>query len=735
MSFKTVGNAALDPGTLLQMRVSFRVGGESERPQARVELRCPWGGHPDLHQVPELLLWLFARTLLDVDGLHMRSADVCHMGAREYLDLIRECALNPKSEHAELRVQSGAILAALGGMDLLDSPLPNTDCAVVANLLPWPQVGPRARVCKVHLQGPVGDIAHVWAPLLALVRASGLLAPEDHQRLAYYLDALVDGTGRFNDVLDAARWVNQVLQGAEVAADRHATHSADPAAAATAGGVPDPPVSSPNGEPGQVPLVEMTARRSLADAPEARIRRGWHTAFWVLSALVFINSIGVGGVGAAFADPLLFAFAAPVETWAIACWLVLGAGKVHEGITQRTRSPLSRLRIAVPAGLAIVVLLVAAHIALGTAQKQTGARSGATLEDATSGQSALSAYQQALSNCEESTRVHNHAAAKEACAATVKATVEVTAESIKGWLYLASAQRGTGDSQAALDTLDAAQARGAYASASPEGKGTWDVERGNALLMLGRTAEALEYFTAAAQRARAAQPVFLKLLLDAENGAAAAEARSAQPSAAAVRLRGIEGAAIEGYANDKAALATYWNNRGNAEVQAGDLTAARTCLERAVQLATEALGPDSLDTAYKIANLGTVMYRQGEILAAAELLDSAILKVQAARAPATTYACSAGINAVMAWDAAGNTNRADRLCAYAVETCRAAVGEAGVQHGQALVACALVARNIGRPDAREVADKGLAIIRSSVGPGHPSAQTMTKAVTARFQDL
>jgi len=206
---KNVKAEAWDAGTRFQVRVAFSVGDPDAPGPARAFVTSR--GNATL--TPELLLWFVVRVLADAEGLDRRSPQVMGLGTSDYLSILRA-----RADGRADRSRSGRIWKLmLRSMKLTRRAPVKTDVAIVVNLVR----GPRAEVkwlSMVHLQGPVGDVAMVYAPWMVWDHFETSMPQKDKLKLRRYLKALSPylKAGRLGNPIAAARAVNAVIRQATV---------------------------------------------------------------------------------------------------------------------------------------------------------------------------------------------------------------------------------------------------------------------------------------------------------------------------------------------------------------------------------------------------------------------------------------------------------------------------------------------------------------------------------------
>lgn len=77
-------------------------------------------------------------------------------------------------------------------------------------------------------------------------------------------------------------------------------------------------------------------------------------------------------------------------------------------------------------------------------------------------------------------------------------------------------------------------------------------------------------------------------------------------------------------------IALDWNNIGRVLADQGDLEGGAEAVEKAIAIASEALGPDNASTAQYRSSLGAIYTAQGRFDEAAALLDEAVDQLRAA---------------------------------------------------------------------------------------------------------
>lgn len=207
-SSRRLGAAAWDKGTVLQVRVEFDVGDVSSPEPARafVETRG------DLEFAPELVLWLAMRTVMDVNGLHTRSQELLGLGVGDFLTLLQ----------SQTTPERGPLLGSYRGGPIFSSVVPsgerpqNPSCAIVVNLIDGGASGMRW-LCVIHLQGPVGDLAHVVAVPLAWDQLQRSMSEEQQRTTGRYIQRLeASGGSRWiNSHMAGAKWIDEVIRTVE----------------------------------------------------------------------------------------------------------------------------------------------------------------------------------------------------------------------------------------------------------------------------------------------------------------------------------------------------------------------------------------------------------------------------------------------------------------------------------------------------------------------------------------
>ena len=204
---KALDSTAWDEGTVLQIRMSVFVGDPNSAAPAQVHVETTG----KLEHAPEALLWLVVRTLTDVDGLHQRSAQVGGLGVEDYVRLVESRATGREDRSRAGRTW-GMMLRAVS---LTSQRPPTSDLSVVMNLVDG-GVSKLKWIGMIHLQGPVGDIAHVYAPWLVWNHLERVLPAKEKAVIKRYMETLAKAPRRWQSTspIEAAQWVDAVVRAA-----------------------------------------------------------------------------------------------------------------------------------------------------------------------------------------------------------------------------------------------------------------------------------------------------------------------------------------------------------------------------------------------------------------------------------------------------------------------------------------------------------------------------------------
>ena len=202
---KALENPALDEGTVLQIRFSVSVGDPNSTAPARAYVETKG----DLKHAPEALLWLVVRSLTDVDGLHVRSQQVGGLGVQDYVRL-----LGSRASGRPGASPSGSMWRRmLPAMKLVRRKPPRSDLSLVLNLVDGGVSGMKW-IGMVHLQGPVGDVAHLFAPWLVWDHLDRVLPPKGRSAVNAYMKTLAQAAMPWEATgpVQAARWVDKTIK-------------------------------------------------------------------------------------------------------------------------------------------------------------------------------------------------------------------------------------------------------------------------------------------------------------------------------------------------------------------------------------------------------------------------------------------------------------------------------------------------------------------------------------------
>ena len=207
MAAKEIGAKAWDEDTTLQVRVSFHVGDLNAPGPALAHVAT--SGH--MERAPALLLGLVIRTIGDVEGLHRRSGQIMGLGVEDYLKV-----LGARATGGIDRSKFGKVWALMQrSIRLTSKPPPTTDAAIVVNLLRG-QAPEMKWFAMVHLQGPVGDIAQLWAPWVIWDHFDSVLPKKEKVVLRGYIQQLSrhPKVEVLRNPFAAAKWVEKVVAAA-----------------------------------------------------------------------------------------------------------------------------------------------------------------------------------------------------------------------------------------------------------------------------------------------------------------------------------------------------------------------------------------------------------------------------------------------------------------------------------------------------------------------------------------
>lgn len=192
---KSLWSGAADDGTVLRAKIRFHVGDPNSSDPAEVTIEM----NGDMKYAPELTMWLAIRVVQDVDGLHKRSDLVCNLGVPEYIAIL-----------SDLDGQNG-FLESMRALRLVPHTNKVVTCQIVVNLVDGGRSGLKW-LAFVHLQGPVGDMAQVVAPLMLISHLNGILDDDQMAKVSRYMRSL-ENAPKFTplDARTSATWANRVF--------------------------------------------------------------------------------------------------------------------------------------------------------------------------------------------------------------------------------------------------------------------------------------------------------------------------------------------------------------------------------------------------------------------------------------------------------------------------------------------------------------------------------------------
>jgi tetratricopeptide (TPR) repeat protein/DNA-binding XRE family transcriptional regulator len=176
---------------------------------------------------------------------------------------------------------------------------------------------------------------------------------------------------------------------------------------------------------------------------------------------------------------------------------------------------------------------------------------------------------------------------------------------------------------------------------------------------------------------------------------------------------------------DELRLAQLADAGGFALQRAGDLRGARIWFERAVAIRDRALGPDHLDTAQSLSNLGQVLVYQGEPAAAHPLFERTLaIRENVLGHDHPTTAQVLNDLAVVSWEQ-GDLRAARHLHERALAIRERTVGSDHADTANSLNNLALLRRDQGHLTAAQAMfERALAIRERVLGPNHPDTATV-----------
>ncbi len=192
----------VDPGTVLQIRLAYAIGGADEPVRAQVIIGPAGVGQDSLELYPELALFHLARVLADSDDLHRGSVHAQEMTRSDYIDLVKH--LTSPCPGVEIAEVHSDLLNLVGGIELVANLGAPADSVIVTNLVVYPGHSGPQYGCFVHFQGQAGAMAQILAPLIAMHAILPRLSSAERSRLSSYLFRLVWSSwdGRFAPYID-----------------------------------------------------------------------------------------------------------------------------------------------------------------------------------------------------------------------------------------------------------------------------------------------------------------------------------------------------------------------------------------------------------------------------------------------------------------------------------------------------------------------------------------------------